>query len=192
MEPLVFSLPHQIASYCTPQMMQVVSFIKHIHVCAYKKPHQFSLLSRSHISQVWIWEQDQMWSFNIKISTNWNTVPSVDSSKSQDRKALTVKPIVTQLTFCSSTFIMGILTYEQGIGLSGYIQLTVYLPLQVWLQLGQWHKKQDLTKQKRYTVVSCKFTPTFATLALVQSTRGTYTRDVTFSLPITPSLPVPL
>ena len=65
-----------------------------------------------------------MWSFNIKISANWNTVPSVDSSKSQDCKALTVKPIVTQLTFCSSTFIMGILTYGQGIGLSGYIQLT--------------------------------------------------------------------
>ena len=32
--------------------------------------------------------------------------------------------------------------------------------------------------------------PTFATLALLQSTGGAKTRDATFSLAITPSLPV--
>ena len=39
-----------------------------------------------------------------------------------------------------------------------------------------------------YTVVSRKHGPPFATLALVQSAGGTYTRDATFSLAITPSL----
>ena len=36
--------------------------------------------------------------------------------------------------------------------------------------------------------MSCKYTPHFATLALVQSAREAYTRDATFSLAITPSL----
>ena len=40
------------------------------------------------------------------------------------------------------------------------------------------------------TVVSCKYAPPFATLALVQSAGGAYGRDATFSLAITPSLPV--
>ena len=40
-----------------------------------------------------------------------------------------------------------------------------------------------------YTVVSCKYTSPFATLAFVQNTGGAYTRDVTISLVITPSLP---
>ena len=39
----------------------------------------------------------------------------------------------------------------------------------------------------KYTVVSRKYAPPFATLALVQSARGAYTRDATFSLVITPS-----
>ena len=45
-----------------------------------------------------------------------------------------------------------------------------------------------------YTVVSRKYAPPplpFATLALVQSAAGAYTRDATFSSVITPSLPVP-
>ena len=42
-----------------------------------------------------------------------------------------------------------------------------------------------------YTIVSRKYAPPFATLALVQSAGGAYTWDVTFSLAITPSLPVP-
>ena len=41
------------------------------------------------------------------------------------------------------------------------------------------------------TVVSRKYAPPFATLALVQSAGGAYTRDPTFSLAITPSIPVP-
>ena len=36
------------------------------------------------------------------------------------------------------------------------------------------------------TVVSRKYAPPFATLALVQSAGGAYTRDATFSLAITP------
>ena len=39
-----------------------------------------------------------------------------------------------------------------------------------------------------YTVVSRKYAPPFATLALVQTVGGAYTRDATFSLAITPSL----
>ena len=38
------------------------------------------------------------------------------------------------------------------------------------------------------TVVSRKYTPPFATLALVQTAGGAYTRDATFSLTIMPSL----
>ena len=38
------------------------------------------------------------------------------------------------------------------------------------------------------TVVSRKYAPPFATLALVQSEGGAYTRDATFSLAITPPL----
>ena len=37
------------------------------------------------------------------------------------------------------------------------------------------------------TIVSHKYTPRFATLALVQSAGGAYTRDVTFSHAIMPS-----
>ena len=40
-----------------------------------------------------------------------------------------------------------------------------------------------------YTVVSRKYAPPFATLALVQNAGGAYTRDATISLVITPSLP---
>ena len=43
----------------------------------------------------------------------------------------------------------------------------------------------------RNTVVSHKYAPPFATLALVQSAGGAYAWDVTFSLVIMPSLPVP-
>ena len=39
-----------------------------------------------------------------------------------------------------------------------------------------------------YTVVSRKYAPPFATLALVQSAGGGYMQDATFSLVITPSL----
>ena len=39
-----------------------------------------------------------------------------------------------------------------------------------------------------FTVVSHKYAPPFATLALVQSAGGAYTRDATFSLAITPFL----
>ena len=42
------------------------------------------------------------------------------------------------------------------------------------------------------TVVSCKYAPHFANLALVQNAGGAYTRDATISLVITPSLPVPV
>ena len=42
-----------------------------------------------------------------------------------------------------------------------------------------------------YNIVSHKYTPPFATLALVQNAGGAYTRDATISLAITPSLPVP-
>ena len=38
------------------------------------------------------------------------------------------------------------------------------------------------------TVVSRKYAPTFATLALVQNAGGAYTRDATIFLAITPSL----
>ena len=38
-----------------------------------------------------------------------------------------------------------------------------------------------------YTIVSHKYTPPFATLALVQNAGGAYTRDATISLVITPS-----
>ena len=38
------------------------------------------------------------------------------------------------------------------------------------------------------TIVSRKYAPPFATLALVQSAGGAYTRDATFSLAITPPL----
>ena len=38
------------------------------------------------------------------------------------------------------------------------------------------------------TVVSRKYVPTFATLALVQNAGGAYTRNATISLTITPSL----
>ena len=42
-----------------------------------------------------------------------------------------------------------------------------------------------------YTVVSRKYAPTFAILALVQNAgEGAYTWDATISLAITPSLPV--
>ena len=41
-----------------------------------------------------------------------------------------------------------------------------------------------------YTVVSRKYAPPFATLALVQNVGGAYTRDATISLAITPSLPI--
>ena len=40
------------------------------------------------------------------------------------------------------------------------------------------------------TVVSRKYAPTFANLALVRNAGGTYTRDATFSLAILPSFPV--
>ena len=40
------------------------------------------------------------------------------------------------------------------------------------------------------TVVSHKYAPPFATLALVQNAGGAYTRDATISLAITPSLPI--
>ena len=40
------------------------------------------------------------------------------------------------------------------------------------------------------TVVSRKYAPPFATLALVQNAGGAYTRDATISLAITPSLPI--
>ena len=40
------------------------------------------------------------------------------------------------------------------------------------------------------TVVSRKYAPPFATLALVQNVGGAYTRDATISLAITPSLPI--
>ena len=40
------------------------------------------------------------------------------------------------------------------------------------------------------TVVSRKYAPPFAILALVQHTGWAYTRDATISLAITPSLPV--
>ena len=40
-----------------------------------------------------------------------------------------------------------------------------------------------------YTVVSRKYAPPFATLALVQNVGGAYTRDATISLAIMPSLP---
>ena len=40
-----------------------------------------------------------------------------------------------------------------------------------------------------YTIVSRKYAPPFATLALVQKAGGAYTRDTTISLAITPSLP---
>ena len=39
--------------------------------------------------------------------------------------------------------------------------------------------------------MSHKYAPPFATLALVQSAGGAYTQDLTFSLVIMPSLPVP-
>ena len=39
------------------------------------------------------------------------------------------------------------------------------------------------------TVVSRKYAPPFAILALVQNAGGAYTRDATISLEITPSLP---
>ena len=39
------------------------------------------------------------------------------------------------------------------------------------------------------TVVSRKYAPPFAILALVQNAGGAYTRDATISLAITPSLP---
>ena len=42
-----------------------------------------------------------------------------------------------------------------------------------------------------YTIVSRKYTPPFAILALVQNAEGAYTRDATFSPAITPSLLVP-
>ena len=41
-----------------------------------------------------------------------------------------------------------------------------------------------------YTVVSRKYAPPFATLALVQNVGGAYTRDATISLAITSSLPI--
>ena len=40
--------------------------------------------------------------------------------------------------------------------------------------------------------MSRKYAPPFATLALVENTGGAYTRDVTISLAIRPSLPVKL
>ena len=43
----------------------------------------------------------------------------------------------------------------------------------------------------RNTVVSRKYAPPFATLALVQNAGGAYARDVTFFLMITLSLSVP-
>ena len=48
-----------------------------------------------------------------------------------------------------------------------------------------------LTARLLYTIVSCKYTPPFATLALVQSAGRAYTWDATFSLMIMPFLPVP-
>ena len=53
------------------------------------------------------------------------------------------------------------------------------------------NKKSNVKTCYAYTVVSRKYAPPFATLALVQSAGGAYTRDATFSLAITPSLPVP-
>ena len=43
----------------------------------------------------------------------------------------------------------------------------------------------------RIPLVSHKYATPFATLALVQNAGGAYTWDATFSLVITPSLPVP-
>ena len=45
---------------------------------------------------------------------------------------------------------------------------------------------------KATAVVSRKYAPPFATLALVENAGGAYTRDATISLAITPSLPVKL
>ena len=62
------------------------------------------------------------------------------------------------------------------------------------------NKKSNVKTCYAYTPVSRKYAPPFATLALVQSAGvggggggggGAYTRDATFSLAITPSLPVP-
>ena len=56
--------------------------------------------------------------------------------------------------------------------------------LALWVQKG----KSVLPFSDYNTVVSRKYAPPFATLALVQSAGGAYTRDATFSLAITPSL----
>ena len=51
--------------------------------------------------------------------------------------------------------------------------------------LAQW----VVTERTLCTVVSRKYAPPFATLTLVQSARGAYTRDATFSFAITPPPP---
>jgi len=52
------------------------------------------------------------------------------------------------------------------------------------------HFTQSFATNFLYTVVSRKYAPPFATLALVQNAGGgAYTRDATISLAITPSLP---
>ena len=63
-----------------------------------------------------------------------------------------------------------------------------------YLFIATWDDAQELgltgdTSLVSCTVVSRKYAPPFATLALVQSAGGAYTRDATFSLAITPPPP---
>ena len=51
---------------------------------------------------------------------------------------------------------------------------------------------RNSTVYDKSTVVSRKYAPPFANLALVENAGGAYTRDATISLVITPSLPLKL
>ena len=62
---------------------------------------------------------------------------------------------------------------------------------QPYILLNSWYlvSRNCISSYSSYTVVSRKYAPPFATLALVQSVGGAYTRDATSSLAITPPPP---